>query len=155
MKIKTIVQAVAIAGLSTLSTLSERGPLVVAKPNRTVKGKVDSIARESRKILKDRTYTKFRNDTIKLRDDFRDNPNGLVQDMNKSAQKDIPKTQEGTELQMRPLVSKKSVSLYPTLVAVYKDNFVKTKAVIRSSKMFSDRAKNLYVPIEIYGHKNV
>lgn len=154
MRVGKILRTVALGSLISLGASSCRGPLKEVKASKDIITKVDSISETSKKVLKDTAYKCFRYDTLKLSDDFKQNPNSLVSDMEKSAKINIPKTKVGTKLENKIFFSDDKMKIYPTLEPVYKDNFIDTKSVIRSSKMFSDNAKNLYVPVEIYGHKN-
>ncbi len=116
--------------------------------------RVDSIALESKKILKDSSYIKYANDTIELTKDFFNKPAKFVKRLNNSAESNIPQTSTGSYTTMIPVVSGKTTIMVPQVHNIYEDNFLNTKTVINSTKIFTRDNSNMFVPVEYYGIPN-
>ena len=156
MRIRNIILSSLIAGSQFAVTSCKKAPL---KPmsekyiQPVVTQKIDSIAKETQKILQNSKYQKFGEDTLELTKDFLSNTKNFVDNINHSATIHIPEECVATYVVMTPIpiYNAKSLQTIPKLKRIYEDIYKNAKAVISSTKIFTRNNEDMYVPVEYYG----
>ena len=157
MNVKNIILSSFVAGSGFIASSCERIPyreVPQKEISQSIIKRRDSIANETKKILKDSCYKKFANDTLELTQVFYKAPAIFVRNLNKSAERNTPKTRADHYTVMTPVYTGKSTTLVPRTHYKYEDNFIKQKAVINSDKIFTRTDETLYIPVEYYGIPN-
>ena len=154
MRIRNIILTSLIAGSQFAVTSCKKAPLRPMAENAiqpVVTQKIDSIAKETQKILQNSKYQKFGEDTLKLTKDFFSNPKKFVDNMNKFAAVHSPEECVGAYTEMIQIHNGNSITTIPKLRQIYEDVYKNAKAVISSTKIFTRNNRDMYVPVEYYG----
>lgn len=154
MRIRNIIISSLIAGSQFAVTSCKKAPLRPMAENAIqpiVTQKIDSIAKETQKILQNSKYQKFGEDTLELTKDFLSNPKDFVDKINKLATVHSPEECVGSRTVMRHIHNGKSIRTIPQIKHIYEDTYKNAKAVINSTKIFTRNNKDIYVPVEYYG----
>lgn len=154
MRIRNIILTSLIAGSQIAVTSCKKAPLrpmAEKSIQPVVTQKIDSIAKETQKILQNSKYQKFGEDTLELTKDFLSNPKDFVDEINKSASLHIPEECVGSYTVMRQIYNGKSTITIPQIQHIYEDTYKNAKAVISSTKIFTRDNTDMYVPVEYYG----
>lgn len=154
MRVRNIILTSLIAGSQLAVTSCKRAPLRPMPEKQIqpiVTQKIDSIAKETQKILKISEYQKFGQDTLELTKDFLSNPKKFVAKINKSATRNTPEECVGSYTVMTQIYNGKSTITIPQIRHIYEDEYKNAKAVISSTKIFTRDNKDMYMPVEYYG----
>ena len=115
---------------------------------------VDSFSHESLPITENSNYLKFGEDTLEFKKSYLTDKKTFFEDFNNSSKRNVPRTKTGQYTTMLPLHTGKSTIFIPQTHFIYTDNFIKTKTVIMSKKMFTKNKEDLYIPVQYYGIQN-
>ncbi len=154
MRIRNIILTSLIAGSQFAVTSCRKAPLQPMSEKYiqpVVTQKIDSIAKETQKILQNSKYQKFGEDTLELTKDFLSNPKNFVDKMDKYAAVHTPEVCVGAYTEMIQVHNGNSITTLPQLKQIYADVYKNAKAVISSTKIFTRNNKDMYVPVEYYG----
>lgn len=117
--------------------------------------RIDSIAQASKQILANKNYQKFAEDTLELTKDFFNNPAKFIEKLNKHSVDNIPETCTGSYTTTQQVYNgSKLVGIIPVKHHIYTDNFINTKTVINSKKIFTRDGDDMFIPVEYYGIPN-
>lgn len=117
--------------------------------------RIDSIAQASQKILENKNYQKFGEDTVSITKDFFNNPAKFIENLNKHSADNIPETCIGSYTTTQQLYNgSKLAGIIPVKRYIYTDNFINTKTVINSKKIFTRDGDDMFIPVEYYGIPN-
>ena len=154
MRIRNIILKSLIAGSQFAVTSCKKAPYQPMSEKYiqpVVTQKIDSIAKETQKILQNSKYQKFGEDTLELTKDFFSKPRNFVDKMNESATAHIPEQCVGINTVMMPVSCGKTTIIIPQSQPIYEDVYKNAKTVISSTKIFTRNNKDMYVPVEYYG----
>ena len=106
-----------------------------------IEHKVDSLSKETKKIMNDTTYHFYGRDTLKLNKQAKSNDKQVVVDKYTA---------------LEPLYPWKPASpmRVPKTKYVYAGEHINHKAVIKDSKIFTTDSTDMYIPVEYYGQIN-
>ena len=107
-----------------------------------IEHKVDSLSKETKKIMNDTTYHFYGRDTLKLNKNFADKTEKFLKEINNTA--------------LEPLYPWKPASpmRVPKTKYVYAGEHINHKAVIKDPKIFTTDSTDMYIPVEYYGQIN-
>ena len=111
---------------------------------------VDSCARKSIKSIENPSFVKYGEDTIEFKDYYLQNKQFFGKWLNRLSWYKCPQTQTGTK---RSLHATGGGVMFSRR-AKYTNNFVDTKAVIKSDKFFTTDGEDIYIPVQYYGIPN-
>ena len=159
MKLNNIYKLAIFSSLLTASTVS-----CVKKPLKEIQTtylpekamiKLDSISKESQKVLQDTSYHFYGYDTLELNiNELKTEPEKIVKKLDKKAKQNTPRSVVRTYTVMEPMFFNNKMKLYPKIKHDYEPNFIKQKAIIKDIKLFTKDSTDFYVPVEYYGIPN-
>ena len=153
MKLNNIYKLAIFSSLLTASTAS-----CVKKPLKEIQTtylpekamiKLDSISKESQKVLLDTSYHFYGYDTLELNiNELKTEPKTIVEKLDRKAKQNTPSTV------MKPMFFNNKMKLYPKIKHDYEPNFINQKVIIKDIKLFTRDSTDFYVPVEYYGIPN-
>ena len=115
---------------------------------------VDSFSRENLPITQNSNYLKFGEDTLEFKKSYLTDKKAFFEDFNNASKRNVPRTRTGSYITMVPRYNGKTVIMTPITHYTYTDNFIDTKTVIMSKKMFTKNNEDIYIPVQYYGNPN-
>lgn len=156
MRINKITNCVLASALIAASTSCSKKPFKQMPKDRIpqiVERKIDSLAKQSKEVLRDTTYKYFGKDTLRL-SDTEASTKQIQKKMNKIAKEKDKSIVVGSHIYMVPVCTGKSTTLIPQWRNDYAKAHINQKAIIKDTKVFTTNSTNMYLPVEYYGQIN-
>lgn len=157
MKINSLSKIIGITTIAAAAVGCTRKPLK-PMPQELIPAeithKMDSLSKESQKILNDTTYKFYGNDTLRLNKDFAENPQYFQRKIEHHAQKTDKIVKVGQYTTFEPLFFNNKMMLYPKTHYIEEKGHMEHKAVIKNPQILTTDSINMYVPVEYYGKIN-
>ncbi len=144
---------VASAILTGVAACTEKKPYVqMPKENvpEAVYNKLDSLSKESKKIINNPEYELYGKDTLELSKNFARKTDKFVNKMNDKAKM----ADEETVVGSRVTINYYSPGPKYQIEDIYDSNHTNHIGVIRAPKVLTTDSTDMYVPVEYYGMKN-
>lgn len=157
MRINSLAKIVGITAIAATTAGCVRKPL---KPmpqeliSTELTHKMDSLSKESQKILNDTTYKFYGYDTLRINKDFVENPQYFQQEIDSNAKKADKTVRTGQYTKLEPLFYNNKMMLYPKTHYIEEKGHMEHKAVIKNPQILTPDSINMYVPVEYYGKIN-
>lgn len=163
MKIQGLLKTLVLSTSVLLSSCKNR-PLVECSEKMispVLKTQIDSIAKESQKVLNDTAYKCFHKDTLFLTKSAKDKIaiSKFVTRMNELAKQNVDSTVVDVITTKRPIWHSGFSCSYIVDFREHEHiikaaNYLNPKAVIKSDKLFTRDSASIYIPVEFYGIPN-
>ena len=156
MRINKITNCVLASALITASTSCSKKPFKQMSKDRIplmVERKIDSLAKQSKQILKDTTYKYFGKDTLRL-SDTEASTKQIQKKMDKRAKEKDKSVVVGSHMVMVPIYTDKRTTLMPQWHNDYAKIHINQKAIVKDTKVFTTDSTDIYIPVEYYGQIN-
>lgn len=156
MRINKITNCVLASALITASTSCSKKPFKQMSKDRIppmVERKIDSLAKQSKEVLKDTTYKYFGKDTLRL-SDTEASTKQIQKKMDRIAKEKDKSVVVGSHLYMMPVCTGKSTTLIPQWRNDYAKSHINQKAIVKDAKVFTTDSTDIYIPVEYYGQIN-
>lgn len=124
------------------------------KLENVIVNRVDSFISESKKVLQNKEYQSYGKDTLKLTQEFFQNPKEFFKELDKKAKSEVPRVVVRTYTVMVPSVVHKWRVVEPQTRHEYARKFVEPCALILSDKIYTRDSIDRYVPVEYFGVQN-
>ena len=115
---------------------------------------LDSLSKESQRILNDTTYKFYGNDTLRLNKDFAENPQYFQRKIDSKAKKADKTVKMGKYTKLEPMFFNNRMMLYPKTHYIEEKGHIEHKAVIKNPQILTTDSINMYIPVEYYGKIN-
>lgn len=156
MRINKITNCVLASALITASTSCSKKPFKQMSKDRIppmVERKIDSLAKQSKEVLKNSTYKYFGKDTLCL-SDTEASTKQIQKKMDRIAKEKDKSVVVGSHLYMMPVCTGKSTTLIPQWRNDYAKAHINQKAIVKDAKVFTTDSADIYIPVEYYGQIN-
>ncbi len=157
MRINNLSKIVGISAIAATTTGCVRKPL---KPmpqeliSTEITHKMDSLSKETQKILNDTTYKFYGYDTLRINKDFAENPQYFQQKMASKAKNADKIVKTGQYTKLEPIFFNNKMMLYPKTHYIEEKEHTEHKAVITKPAILTTDSTDMYVPVEYYGKIN-
>lgn len=115
---------------------------------------IDSFVHENKDIPENPNFVKYGEDTLRFEKFYLYDTPRFRRDLEKMAQKNMPKTCVGSKKDLVPIFNGKTVVLRAKKRNIYEYHYVNNKAVVVSDKLFTQRGRDIHIPIQFYGEPN-
>lgn len=153
MRLGNYVKTIAAGSMISLTSCVGQ-PFKEIKPDKQTAKLITEISNETKEILKNKEYSLYGKDTIRIPNFFQYTPRALTDKMERVAAASVPDSILGTKQVAQPTLVDKAMTLLHFNQDIKAPKYVKEKAVLASPKVFVDQRRNQYVAIEYYGIPN-